>query len=38
VSERWLRALEAEFDDPILAVDAAVADRWGRLMAEQRSR
>ena len=33
--ERWLRTLEAEFDDRILPVDAAVADRWGRLMAER---
>ena len=33
--ERWLRTLEVEFDDRILPVDAAVADRWGRLMAER---
>ena len=35
VLERWLRTLEAEFDERILPVDAAVADRWGRLMAER---
>jgi hypothetical protein len=35
VLERWLRGLEAEFEDRILPVDATVADRWGRLMAER---
>jgi toxin FitB len=31
--ERWLRELETTFEERILPVDAAVADRWGRLMA-----
>ena len=31
--ERWLRELETSFEERILPVDAAVADRWGRLMA-----
>lgn len=33
--ERWLRQLETIFDERILTVDSAVADRWGRLMAER---
>lgn len=33
--ERWLRQVETTFEERILPVDAAVADRWGRLMAER---
>ena len=33
--ERWLREVEASFEERILPVDSAVADRWGRLMAER---
>jgi len=32
--ERWLREIETSFEDRILPVDGAVADRWGRLMAD----
>ena len=31
--EGWLRDVETTFEERILPVDAAVADRWGRLMA-----
>jgi predicted nucleic acid-binding protein len=33
--ERWLREVETSFEERILPVDGAVADRWGRLMAER---
>lgn len=33
--ERWLREIETSFEDRILPVDGAVADRWGRLMADR---
>ena len=33
--ERWLREIETEFSERILPVDAPVADRWGRLLAER---
>jgi predicted nucleic acid-binding protein len=33
--ERWLRALETQFEERILPVDASIADRWGRLMTER---
>src|SRR5262249_34024001 len=33
--ERWLREVETSFEERILPVDAPVADRWGRLMAER---
>ena len=33
VLEGWLRSLEFEFEDRILAVDAEIADLWGRLLA-----
>ncbi|HEY2030069.1 MAG TPA: type II toxin-antitoxin system VapC family toxin [Myxococcales bacterium] len=31
--ERWLHALEERYADRILAVDAQIADQWGRLNA-----
>ena len=31
--ERWLRNVETAFDGRVLAVDAAVCDRWGRISA-----
>jgi len=31
--ERWLREVETDFEDRILPIDSAVADRWGRLAA-----
>ena len=34
-SEGWLREIETTFEDRILPVDGAVADRWGRLMADR---
>lgn len=33
--ERWLREVETGFEERILPIDGAVADRWGRLMAER---
>lgn len=33
--ERWLREVETSFEDRIIPVDGAVADRWGRLMADR---
>jgi toxin FitB len=33
--ERWLREVETSFEERILPIDPAVADRWGRLMAER---
>jgi toxin FitB len=33
VYEAWLRSLEVEFEDRILAVDSEIADLWGRLLA-----
>ena len=33
--ERWLLGLEAHYADRILAVTAAIADRWGRLSPSQ---
>jgi predicted nucleic acid-binding protein len=35
VLERWLIDVEAAFDERILPVDRAVADRWGRMSAER---
>jgi toxin FitB len=33
--EGWLREIETTFEDRILPVHGAVADRWGRLMADR---
>lgn len=33
--DRWLRGLEAHYTDRVLAVSAAIADRWGRLAPTQ---
>ncbi len=33
--ERWLEALNATYHDEILPVSDSIADRWGRMMAEQ---
>ena len=35
VFEEWLEALRSEFADRLLPVSTAVAERWGRLNAEQ---
>jgi len=35
VLERWLRQVETTFEDRILPIDSAVADRWERLMADR---
>lgn len=31
--ERWLRQVEAAFDDRVLGIDNAISDRWGRMSA-----
>ena len=31
--ERWLRQVEAAFDDRVLGIDHAISDQWGRMSA-----
>ena len=33
--ERWLRQVDAAFDNRILPVDRAVSDAWGRMSAQR---
>ena len=33
--ERWLREVETQFEERVLAIDGLVADRWGRIAAER---